>query len=169
MPGITASLLSVSKLISEEWIIEFSKYGCHIKDRFNGQIVGKAVPQNNLHQYILTRNDKAHIALNNCDLWHQRLGHLGMTNVQLLANGMVDGIANLETSEASTTCVGCIHGKQHRQPFPLEGGKRATALLGIVHTDICGPMKTTSFNGAKYFLTFIDDMSRKTFVYFLKC
>ncbi len=40
--------------------------------------------------------------------------------------------------------------------------------MEIVHTDVCGPMKTTSHGGARYFLTFIDDFSRKTHVYLLK-
>ena len=40
--------------------------------------------------------------------------------------------------------------------------------LEIVHSDICGPMQTSSIGGCNYFLTFIDDYSRKTWVYFLK-
>jgi len=38
----------------------------------------------------------------------------------------------------------------------------------ILHTNVCGLMKTTSHSGARYFLTFIDDFSRKTHVYLLK-
>ena len=37
-----------------------------------------------------------------------------------------------------------------------------------MHTDICGPMQVPSLGGSIYFLTFIDDFSRKTWVYFLK-
>ena len=37
-----------------------------------------------------------------------------------------------------------------------------------MHSDICGPMHTMSVGGCKYFLNFIDDYSRKTWVYFLK-
>ena len=65
-------------------------------------------------------------------------------------------------------CKGCIHGKQHCTPLPNEGGKRATELLELIHTDVCGPMSTNSIGGARYFVTFIDDKSRKTFVYFLR-
>ena len=38
----------------------------------------------------------------------------------------------------------------------------------MIHSDVCGPMKTESIGGAKYFLTFIDDYSRYCTVYFLK-
>ncbi|KRX55804.1 Retrovirus-related Pol polyprotein from transposon TNT 1-94 [Trichinella sp. T9] len=41
-------------------------------------------------------------------------------------------------------------------------------VLELVHSDICGPMQVTSVGGARYFLSFIDDFSRKSFVYFLK-
>ena len=65
-------------------------------------------------------------------------------------------------------CKGCIEGKQHRIPFPKEGGRRSSEILGLVHTDVCGPMKTTSMGGARYFVTFIDDKTRRISVYFLK-
>jgi hypothetical protein len=38
----------------------------------------------------------------------------------------------------------------------------------LVHVDVCGPMNTTSITGAKYFLLFVDDFSRKMWVYFFK-
>ena len=37
-----------------------------------------------------------------------------------------------------------------------------------MHGDLCGPLPAVSFPGFKYFLTFIDDYSRRTSVYFLK-
>jgi hypothetical protein len=37
-----------------------------------------------------------------------------------------------------------------------------------VHSDLCGPIPVVSFSGYKYFLTFIDDFSKRTWVYFLK-
>ena len=41
-------------------------------------------------------------------------------------------------------------------------------LSQLVHSDLCGPLLAFSFSGFKYFLTFIDDYSRRTWVYFLK-
>jgi len=38
----------------------------------------------------------------------------------------------------------------------------------VVHADICGPMNITSIIGARYFVLFVDDYSRKMWVYFLK-
>ncbi|KAA3483055.1 Retrovirus-related Pol polyprotein from transposon TNT 1-94 [Gossypium australe] len=59
-------------------------------------------------------------------------------------------------------------GKQTRQPFPLNKAWRASEKLQLVHTDVCGPMKTQSLNGSRYFILFINDYSRFCWVYFLK-
>ena len=45
---------------------------------------------------------------------------------------------------------------------------RAKFSLELVHTNVCGPMNISSIGGNKYFLTFIDDFSRKTWIYLLK-
>ena len=66
-----------------------------------------------------------------------------------------------------SACDVCVQGKQSRKPFKYSG-KRARAPLELIHSDICGPMLTESLSGAKFFITFIDDYSRKRFVYFLK-
>jgi hypothetical protein len=65
-------------------------------------------------------------------------------------------------------CEGCILGKQHRHSFPKDGATRATKVLEIVHSNVCGSMKDMSLGRARYFLTSIDDFSRKMWVYPLK-
>jgi len=40
--------------------------------------------------------------------------------------------------------------------------------LELIHTDVCGPMNISSIRGNKYFLTFIDDFSKKTWIYLSK-
>lgn len=64
-------------------------------------------------------------------------------------------------------CDVCVQGKISKKPFP-SSGKQAKNLLDLVHSDICGPMSRDSIGGAKYFITILDDYSRKKFVYFLK-
>lgn len=70
--------------------------------------------------------------------------------------------------EALPQCVHCLKGKQTRQPFKKKNAQRASEVLELVHIDVCGPMKETSWGGARYFMTVIDDKTRKIFVYFLK-
>ena len=79
---------------------------------------------------------------------------------------MVKGLPQIVQPPSS--CESCILAKQHRESFPVGGSYRARTPLKIVHTDVCGPMQTPSLGGSIYFLTFIDDFSRKTWIYFLK-
>ncbi|GKD13103.1 retrotransposon protein, putative, ty1-copia subclass, partial [Tanacetum coccineum] len=45
---------------------------------------------------------------------------------------------------------------------------RATDLLGLIHTDVCGPLRHVSRQGSSYFITFTDDFSCCGYVYLLK-
>src|SRR5436853_6107718 len=52
---------------------------------------------------------------------------------------------------------------------PFTGkGERASDLLCIIHSDVCGPMNTLARGGYSYFITFTDDFSRYGFVYLMK-
>ena len=64
-------------------------------------------------------------------------------------------------------CPGCVLGKQHQDPFPKGKAWRATTPLELVHSNLMS-FPTRSFSGAKYALTFIDDFSHRSWVYFLK-
>jgi hypothetical protein len=46
--------------------------------------------------------------------------------------------------------------------------ERATDLLEIINTDVCGPMSISTRGGYRYFLTFTDDLSRYGYVYLMK-
>jgi transposase InsO family protein len=63
-------------------------------------------------------------------------------------------------------CKGCTQGKYVKKPFP-SSDKKAKGSLDI-HSNMCGPMSTTSLSGYVYYFSFIDDFSRKTLIYFLK-
>jgi hypothetical protein len=64
-------------------------------------------------------------------------------------------------------CDTCLAGKFTSLPFAIRRN-RASEVLDIIHTDLCGPMRTNSFGEARYFITFIDDYSRWCEIYFLK-
>ncbi|GJV20720.1 retrotransposon protein, putative, ty1-copia subclass [Tanacetum coccineum] len=60
-----------------------------------------------------------------------------------------------------------MSGKMVRKPYSHQV-ERAKDLLGLIHTDVCGPFKIMSRQGAYYFVTFTDDFSRYGYVYLLK-
>jgi hypothetical protein len=53
-----------------------------------------------------------------------------------------------------------------KTPF-ISQSERASDLLGLVHTDVCGPMSSIARGGFQYFITFSDDFSRYGYVYLM--
>ena len=41
-------------------------------------------------------------------------------------------------------------------PF-IGKGEKASVILGLVHSNVCGPMNTNAKGGYSYFITFTDD------------
>jgi hypothetical protein len=66
--------------------------------------------------------------------------------------------------ESFDTCESCLLGKRTKAPFTGQS-ERATDLLGLVHTDVCGPMSSIARDGFLYFNTFTDDFSRYGYGY----
>ena len=54
-----------------------------------------------------------------------------------------------------------------KSPFN-EQSERASDLLGLIHTDVCGPLSTSTIGGYSYFITFTDDFSRYGYLYLMK-
>ena len=69
--------------------------------------------------------------------------------------------------EHNSVCKGCSLGKNIKKPYPLSN-KKSNGILDLIHSDLCGPMFAPSMNGCIYYIIFIDDCSRKTWIYFLK-
>ena len=69
--------------------------------------------------------------------------------------------------EHDGVCRGCALGKNVKGSFP-SSNRRYKGILDLVHSDICGPMTTSSLCGYLYYVLFIDDFSRKTWIFFLK-
>nr|GEU52472.1 retrotransposon protein, putative, Ty1-copia subclass [Tanacetum cinerariifolium] len=78
-----------------------------------------------------------------------------------------DGLLNSIDIESLGKCVSCMSEKMSRKPHSHQV-KRAKDLLGLIHTDVCGPFKIMSRQGASYFITFTDDFSHYGYVYLLK-
>jgi transposase InsO family protein len=102
---------------------------------------------------------------NKNELWHLRFGHLGYAGLkEALRKQSMIGLPSLEFEKKF--CEGCVVGKHARNSFG-NAKFRAKKPLELIHTDICGPITPTSFEGRRYFITFIDDYSRKCWVNFL--
>ena len=64
-------------------------------------------------------------------------------------------------------CEQCVLGKQKRVKFGT-AIHNTEGILDYIQTDVWGPTKTASLGGKHYFVTFVDDFSRRVWVYTLK-
>ena len=87
---------------------------------------------------------------------------------KLLKSDLVIGMKGKLNNHAVENCESCALGKMHRLPFPKQTQHRSKNILEMIHTDLCGPMQVDSMGGSRYILTFTDDFSRYSVVYFLK-
>ncbi|GJZ30517.1 putative RNA-directed DNA polymerase [Tanacetum coccineum] len=99
------------------------------------------------------------------ELWHKRLGHMSEKGMSILSKkNVLSGVHDINLKK----CSHCLAGKQTRLAFKSRSPFRMENILDLVHSDVCGPMKTKTLGGCSYFVTFIDDHSRKVWVYTLK-
>lgn len=73
---------------------------------------------------------------------------------------MVNGL-DLGHSTMNIACKGCIYGKQYKKLISSGVAIRANHLLELLHLNVCRPTKKPSLRRARYFITFIDDFSKK--------
>jgi hypothetical protein len=99
------------------------------------------------------------------ELWHKRMAHLHHGALKVLRES-VDGLRAF-SSDRHGVCKGCALGKYAKTVFP-SSDSRSKGILDLIHSDVCGPMSAVSIGGASYYVTFIDDYSRKTWIYFMK-
>ncbi|KAJ9541534.1 hypothetical protein OSB04_028040 [Centaurea solstitialis] len=97
-------------------------------------------------------------------LWHCRLGHINKKRIELLLKGGFLGTFDFKPFD---NCESCLSGKMTKQPFNKDN-ERATDLLEIVHTDVCGPFSHEARGGYRYFITFTNDFSRYGYVYLMR-
>lgn len=169
IPELKNNLFSIGQLQEKGLVVQFQDDFCKVYHDTKGLLFKSKMTGNRMFPVLpniitpscskVTTDDTTH-------LWHRRYGHLNNGSLRELSQKtMVKGLPKIE--ESSKICEDCMSGKQHREPFPKAATWRAEKKLQLVHADICGPIKPESNTKRRYFITFIDDFSRKCWVYFL--
>uniref|UniRef100_A0A0K8UDK8 Retrovirus-related Pol polyprotein from transposon TNT 1-94 n=1 Tax=Bactrocera latifrons TaxID=174628 RepID=A0A0K8UDK8_BACLA len=167
VPELGGNFISVSKIIQRGFVVKFAHEHAIVCDNI-GRIILKAKQSGGLFVISKANNKCFYINGDNCEKWHARYGHLNYGSLQELASKkMVHGLEDVRFPKFMN-CTTCMKCKIYTQPFPQKVSERAKGLLDVIHTDVCGPFRTTSLGGAKYYISFIDDKSRRVFIYFIK-
>lgn len=177
VPSLGSSLLSVGQL-STEFEVKFTVSTCFISRYSNSssssvvlatlkqglwKISAMPVRVSSLAKgqwRVLSVAKKSLVP--SLEQWHQRLGHLNVRSVR-----MVVGKEDIQGDcMFSVNCSVCMNTKQQRR-FEKRPVKRASEPFELVHSDLCGPISVPSHGGAKYFIVYVDDFSRHTWVFIL--
>lgn len=169
VPTIQGNFISVSRAVDNGLAVVFDGESAIIRNH-NGDVVMKAVMRDGLfllkadsHKFMIAKGQ-----MDDAIEWHNRYGHLNFQSLkEMSAKKLVHGL-KIRDVPYKNECVTCAKSKICVKPFPSATTSRSQDLLEIVHSDVCGPMNKNSIGGSRYFVTFIDDMSRFIFVYFVK-
>ncbi|GJY69160.1 retrotransposon protein, putative, ty1-copia subclass [Tanacetum coccineum] len=172
--SITRGVVSVHRLVKNGFVQRFTDFGISVSK--NNVHYFNAIPSNgiyeiDMHNLVPNVNSIYNVstkrAKHNLDstyLWHYRHAHMSKKRIEKLQQEV---LLKSTDDESFDQYVSCLSGKMTRKSFPHRP-ERATDLLGIIHTDVCGPLRHVSKQGASYFITSTDDYSHDGYVYLLK-
>nr|GEY30817.1 hypothetical protein [Tanacetum cinerariifolium] len=142
----------------------------------NNMIYFNDIPRDDIYEIVMSSsnandssvydvsNKRAKLNLDSALLWHCRLRHINKKRIEKLQHDELLDSADIGFFKKY---VACMFGNMARKPYSHQV-ERAKDLLGLIHTDVCGPFKIMARQGAYYFITFTDDFSRHCYVYLLK-
>jgi transposase InsO family protein len=168
VPKIDQNLISVGQLIEKGYTLTFKDNSCTILDQNNIELMTVEMKHRSFPLEWKNMSSNAYSCTEDeSKLWHKRFGHANYTSLKNLNE--FELVENMpKVNDDTCVCDICQMGKQTRLPFPKNQSRRALSKLQLVHSDVCGPMRTSTLNGSRYFVLFIDDLTRMCWVYFLK-
>lgn len=123
-------------------------------------MIGKGHESQGLYLLSIPTPHVAFTSAVSYELLHSQLGHPSLLKLQK----MVPSLSNSSLLE----CDSCQLRKHTRTSFPKRINNRATAMFDIVHSNIWGPSHVNSSLGFHYFVIFVDDYSRCTWLFLMK-
>jgi GAG-pre-integrase domain len=150
----------VTKIIQDlNCDVIFSPNKVTFQDRVTGKKIGEGMFKNGLY-YLEDTINKCFVSVSHVDrdkLLHCRFGHPSDQVLNKFFCYKLD----------SSNCDICKLAKQTRLSFP-SSTSISENYFDLIHSDVCGPAPIDSYNNFMYFVTFIDDYSRTTWIYLLK-
>lgn len=94
--------------------------------------------------------------------WHSRMGHPAFSVVRCVLSSFK--LPVLHNKKDSLSCSACLGSKSHRLPFS-RSLHRNKVLLELLYTNVLGPSLVCSKTDFKYYVYFIDDYSRYSWLF----
>nr|GFA70466.1 retrovirus-related Pol polyprotein from transposon TNT 1-94 [Tanacetum cinerariifolium] len=156
--GLKKRLISIGQLDEEGYHVGFVDQQWKVT---KGSLVVARVNKCRSMYMVEVLSDEINAAINgrgNAALWHQRRGYISEKGMKILASkGRIPDLQKVVVG----FCGPCILGKHKKVSFVKSGNTRKLQRIELVHTDVYGPTSVASIGESCYYVTFIDDSSRK--------
>lgn len=170
VPQIATNLLSVNRFAEDnDCVFVFDSRGFYIQDRASGRMLFQGLSNNGLYPFptSLFSDPRTPVALlgikTSTEVWHRRLGHPASSTFQKLSSALL-----LNGKISHTFCEYCKLAKSCKLSFP-SSETFTTAPLEIIHSDVWGPSPMLSITGYKYYVVFVDDFSKYSWLFPMHC
>jgi histone deacetylase 1/2 len=168
VPEATKSLVSTSHLAhGNHAFVEYWPNSFFVKDQDTKEVLLQGRCVNGLYPLpsssSLSLGHVHGVAKNTSSLWHRRLGHPSSVVVHQV---LCDNSIPFSESNKESVCDACQMAKSHQLPYP-KSTSVSTFPLELIFSDVWSPA-SESFGRFKYYVTFIDDYSKFTWIYLLK-
>ena len=171
IPDISYNLCSMRQLAELGYRLIFYCSGCIVQDPKTrqelgiGPKVGRMFLMDNLHLPPVAPVSIAAAvsSLPSLALGHSCLGYAPSSRVQKLASKGLLG----SMSKDNFDCTSCQLGKQLALPFN-NSESISNSIFELIHYDVWGPSLVASIGGSRYFVVFIDNYSRYSWIFPMK-
>lgn len=178
-PDVGKNLLSVGKITNNDLTVVFRKDNVKVIREADNTLITEGKRVGNLYEieFAVSKSKRsANVSVDdNCinfseqslklKLWHARLGHLNPNSLKWMCD---NNLLNFKFKANDTDfCEPCAMAKSKCKPHKGKISK-TTRILELVHTDVCSASPDVTFDGFRYFLTFLDDFSNFVTVYLIR-
>lgn len=147
--------------------MQFKDGKCKIINRFGLEIASGTQTKGNI--FHLNSGEKVCLIaqIDESWLWHKRMCHVNFDCIVKISSTQAARDLPKIIKPHNPICRECQMGKKVRTSF-RSIHDRSNEILDLIHTNLCGPTRTKSFQGDRYFMLLIDDYFRMMWVAFLK-
>ncbi|PRQ58292.1 putative RNA-directed DNA polymerase [Rosa chinensis] len=176
VPDLSHHLISVPQLNTEsKCSVTFYPMYVMFQDLLTRELIGRGYLRGRLFHLDQTyagekpgAPSRAALTLNSDKLsevwlWHRRLGHPSFSLMRKTMPTLFIGV-----DESVLHCETCVLAKSHRATYSPSISNKSVIPFELIHSDVWGPSREPTVSGMRYFVLFIDDCTRLTWVTLLK-
>ncbi|KAM1674306.1 hypothetical protein ACFX15_039401 [Malus domestica] len=169
VPQLKHDLLSANMFLRDNWcLLTVNPFDFNVKDLTTGRMLFRAPVSCGLYPFSASSTATkihAHSAIRTSShVWHQRLGHPTFKTFRSLLSKSSLPISNIVQQ---LFCSNCVLGKCAKLPFQ-DSLCTTSRSLELVHADVWVPAPVCSISGYRFYVIFVDDFTKYTWLYPLK-